>query len=121
MGHVLLAIIAFTLIGCTHSTRHSAADAAIEPQGAVPALRTQDFESGAKRVTEVDSESLEVFLQDLNRRKDWDYASHNGHPGPDSAYLYAWVTQVTQELLNRGYSVDADGQLRRPGIILHVR
>jgi hypothetical protein len=79
-----------------------------------PLLKTQDFETGKRRMADVSSKSLEAFLQDLNRRKDYDYSCHNNQPGPDSAYLWQWVVRTTMELQRRGYTSDAAGSLFRP-------
>jgi hypothetical protein len=84
-------------------------------------LTTAVFESDQYQITEVSSHYLERMLQDLNRRKDYDYASHGNQPGPDAPYLWQWVQTVTAELQNRGYYFDADGQLHRPGNVVALR
>jgi hypothetical protein len=84
-------------------------------------LTTSVFESGQYQMTEVSSHYLERMLQDLNRRKDYDYACHGNQPGPDAPYLWQWVQIVTAELQNRGYYFDADGQLHRPGNVVALR
>ncbi len=89
--------------------------------GEQPVLRTQQFESGELRLPEVESERLEAFLRDLNRRRDYDFSQHGGHPGPDHAYLTAWVRRVVTELKDRGYYFDEWGDLRRPGSVVLTR
>jgi hypothetical protein len=88
---------------------------------AEPALKTEIFESGQLRLADVRALSLEHCLQDLNRRKDYDYSQHCGQPGPDSAYLATWVQCVTQELEHRGYYFDEAGNLHRPGTVVPLR
>jgi hypothetical protein len=78
-------------------------------------------ESGAVRLSDVDSVHLEYFLQDLNKRKDFDFSCHGGQAGPNADYLAMWVQRVTDELCNRGYYFDTAGNFRRPGAIVAVR
>jgi hypothetical protein len=84
-------------------------------------LTTQDFESGQCVLSTVSSASLEHFLQDLHRRKDYDAACHDGNPGPDADYLSGWIEMVTSELLARGYFFDTTGKLHRPSPIVSLR
>jgi hypothetical protein len=115
-GFVSLIMAASTMFGTGASSSATTAD-----EGSSPILRTQDFESGQKEMAKVPSTALELFLQDLNRRKDWDYAMHNGQPGPDAQYLFTWVGRTTGELVQRGYYFDAAGELHRPGVAVPVR
>jgi hypothetical protein len=73
------------------------------------ALTTQVFESGEMTLAEAGAGDLEAFLQDLNRRKDYDYSQNGGQPGPHSAYLWEWVQKVCGELQGRGYYFDDGG------------
>jgi hypothetical protein len=85
-------------------------------------LRTEDFESDRIQMSQVSTSQLEDFLRDLNRRKDFDFASHGGVAGPNADYLANWVTQVTNELIARGHWYGTDGQLRRAnGDVVLVR
>jgi hypothetical protein len=68
----------------------------LPPSARIPS--TEQFESGELRLSEVDSERLEQLRQDLLRRRDYDLQQHGGMPGPDAAYLDAWIWKVTQEL-----------------------
>ena len=101
-------------------------DGSAPPAGQVqpdarPILRTQQFESGELRMCDVESTRLETFLQDLNRRKDYDWAMHGGRPGPNDQYLWSWVTKTQNELLSRGYYFDGNGNLHRPGAVVPLR
>lgn len=116
--------VAMALTGAAHLPKAMADDASI---GALarPAhmlLRTEDFESGAVQFSDCDAHQLEVFLRDLNRRKDFDFQTHDGQAGPNSDYLANWVTRVTNELIARGYFVDENGQFCDPsGAAVRVR
>jgi hypothetical protein len=109
---VVTGCLALASIGCAASQSGTA-------QG--PVLRTQQFESGELSLATVESCQLETFLQDLNRRKDFDMKCHDGKVGPDGEYLAKWVRSVTDELLARGYSFDHQGNLHRPGVVVSVR
>jgi hypothetical protein len=76
--------------------------------------RVEQFESGVIRIQDVSDFGLELFLQDLNRRRDYDAACHGGFAGPDAAYLTAWLGRVTTELAARGYTLDHAGTFFRP-------
>ena len=98
--------------------------AGTEDRGAVaeqPVLRTEQFESGELQLPEVQSDRLEPFLRDLNRRRDYDLSQHDGKPGPDHEYLTRWRNDVLDELLDRGYYFDKRGELHRPGEIVPTR
>ena len=83
-----------------------------------PAPHAQDFESGAKQLGDVSAPALERFLQDLNRRKDYDATVHGAQPGPDAAYLLKWLSVTMGELTRRGYYKDPAGELHRPGMVI---
>ncbi len=76
-------------------------------------LRTEQFESGQLRLSDASSHQLEVFLRDLNQRRDYDYSQHAEQPGPNHEYLTRWIDMVIGELSHRGYSFDANGELHR--------
>jgi hypothetical protein len=77
----------------------------------VPQLTTHDFESGRVTMRTADVGLLEIFLADLNRRKDYAFACHNGRSTPTSEYLWRWVQRTVHELERRGYTMDAQGNL----------
>lgn len=79
-----------------------------------PTLTTEQFESSQRTLATTPSEDLERFLQDLNRRKDVDYAAHHNAPGPNAPYLWSWIQSTATELTSRGYATDPDGTLYRP-------
>ena len=85
---------------------------------AAPVVGTQAFESGELKMEEVEARQLEVFLQDLDRRRDYDLSQNDGKPGPDGPYLSTWIEKVLNELKRRGYGVDDQGHLRRPGAVV---
>lgn len=87
------------------------------PAPAPEPFRTQQFETAEIPLATADNRRLEATLQDLNRRKDFDATQS----GSDAAYLNEWVEKVTAELKRRGYYVDAQGQLRRPGAVVPWR
>src|SRR5277367_2323221 len=103
-------IVLSAIIGMAVAAPWAAASGVITPDAppAVPVLRTQAFESGELKITEVSNAALELFLQDLIKRKDYDASCHNGQPGPDATYLCRWIQTVTTELLRRGYYFDSD-------------
>ncbi len=111
--YVVTGCLAIASFGCAASESGSTA------QG--PVLRTQQFESGELSLATAESCQLETFLQDLNRRKDYDVQCHDGKYGPDGEYLAKWVRTVSEELVARGYSFDRQGNLHRPGVIVSVR
>jgi hypothetical protein len=117
----LLSLSAAVLLLLGNQSTYSFTGAAISEGTSAPLLKTQDFKSGEKDIASVSARSLERFLQDLNQRKDWDYACHNGQPGPDAPYLFKWVVRTTTELERRGYYFDSTGQLRRPGVVVPLR
>lgn len=87
-----------------------------------PTLTAEEVESGQVNLQDVSAERLEAFLQDLNRRKDYDYSQHDGQPGPDAEYLWKWVQRTMKELQSRGYSSDDAGDFHRPdGSVCPVR
>jgi hypothetical protein len=87
-----------------------------------PVLTTAVFESGEMTLAEAGSVDLEAFLQELNRRKDNDYAQNGGQPGPHSGYLWEWVQKVMVELRGRGYySDDAGDFFSREGLAVALR
>jgi hypothetical protein len=86
------------------------AEPEVQPKEKVrPVLTTAVFESGEMTLAKADAADLEAFLQDLNRRKDNDYAQNGGQPGMHSAYLWEWVQKVMVELRGRGYYSDEAG------------
>jgi hypothetical protein len=111
----------FFLLCSTLICFNAATGLSLETEDSITPLKTQDFESGAKDISKVSAESRERFLQDLNGRKNRDYACHNGQPGPDAAYLFKWVVQTTCELERRSYSFDNKGQLHKPGAVVPLR
>ena len=122
MKTLFLTLAAFCALYNIRQTAHATtADTPANPTETPAILKTQDFESGARRMSTVDAEPLKRFLQDLNQRKDWDYACHNRQPEPEAAYLSKWVELITSELESRGYYFDAAGQLHRPGMVVPVR
>lgn len=54
-------------------------------------------------ITMVSGLDLLRILMDLNRRKDFDYASHGGVPGPDSPWLWERIQAIMDELESRGW------------------
>src|SRR5581483_4533525 len=79
-----------------------------------PTLTTEEVESGQVKLQETSAGRLEDFLQDLNRRKDYDYSQHDGQPGPDAEYLWKWVQTTMKELESRGYTTSDSGDFLRP-------
>jgi hypothetical protein len=103
-------------------TTRPAGDASITASQNHWLLRTEDFESGKIQLSDTTTTQLEDLLRDLNRRKDFDFASHDGSAGPNADYLANWVTKVTNELTTRGYWFSADGDLHAPdGTIVLAR
>src|SRR5580704_9063908 len=103
-------VLGSTGIGLANSVEAVNAPVVVDYRG----VTTEDFESGSLKLSDVSEGVLVRFLQDLNRRKDFDYLAHGGQPGPDSQYLWQWVQNVTGELTNRGYWLDGDQNLHRP-------
>ena len=102
------------LAGCAGQAASPVAPAQVA-RAKPPVLKTQDFESGRAVMAETPSPALEEFLHDLSTRWRYDRSQHDGRPGPDGPYLSAWIGRVTQELLRRGYYVNEEGDLCRPG------
>jgi hypothetical protein len=89
--------------------------------GDQPVLRTQQFENGELQIKDVESNRLETFLRDLNKRRDYDFSQHHNRPGPDHEYLTTWIHKTMDELFARGYSTDKYGDLHRPGEVVSTR
>jgi hypothetical protein len=125
LGFISAAVFAFSgTTSFADSARATTSPSSQTPTTAPAArlLRTEDFESGATQMSQASTTQLEDFLRDLNRRKDFDFASHGGVAGPNADYLANWVTQVTNELIARGYWNGTDGEFHRPdGYIVPVR
>ena len=122
---VVLAVTAAAILppwaGCAALAADEGGERKQEAAGEQPVLRTEQFESGELSLGEVESERLEAFLRDLNRRRDYDCSQHGGQPGPDHAYLTTWVRRVLSELKGRGYYFDEWGDLHRPGSVVPTR
>jgi hypothetical protein len=91
------------------------------PDKREPVLRTQQFERGELQMKDVESGRLEMFLRDLNKRRDYDFSQHENRPGPDHEYLTTWIHKTMDELFARGYSLDKYGDLHRPGEVISTR
>ncbi len=76
-------------------------------------VTTQDIEEGRRRMQDLSDEELRNFRNDLNRRKDNDWAQNGGKPGPSNDYLWKWVKKVEDELRRREYLIE-DGKVVRP-------
>ncbi len=124
---LLLVVASLLLAGCNGGEHRSGTNGAMSRLAASPELerveplRVEAIEAGEVHLAEASGAELEATLRDLNRRKDYDAAQHGGQPGPDAAYLAAWVDRVTRELLARGYGIDGEGRLRRPGAVVPWR
>jgi hypothetical protein len=102
-----------TVINATNVTIVLPAQPAAPAPVEVP-LTTQRFENGSVHWADVSPAQIEDFLRDLNQRRDYDFSQHNEQPGPNHEFLTSWITQAVQQLISRGYTVDAIGDLHRP-------
>jgi hypothetical protein len=84
-----------------------------QPAPPVTLVSTEQFENGSLHWADVSAPQIELFLRDLNHRRDYDFSQHNEQPGPNHNYLTSWITQSVQQLIARGYTVDAIGDLHR--------
>jgi hypothetical protein len=78
------------------------------------------------QVSQATDFALEALLQDLNRRKDFDFASSGGPPGvltpgPHSAWLWERIQVIQQELIRRGYAFSGGTMTRPNGRSVPVR
>lgn len=84
------------------------------PVAVVAVLSTQDFESGRQTIGEVPTADLEAFIRDLLARRDYARDVTDGGVSETENYLRPWIERAGDELFQRGYLRDADGNLSRP-------
>jgi hypothetical protein len=112
-GSMLIALVG------VHLPQASASLTPDAPGGNLPIVEgiaptTEQFETGQLKMSDVSNLGMELFIQDMNRRKDYDYSCHNNQPGPDAEYLWNWVQKGVAEPKTRGYTTDDAGNLVRP-------
>jgi len=102
---IVAAVLGFAIIGGAMSLADGGHFR--RPKAVVEMLpHTEQFESGQLTMNRVSDRQLTAFLIDLTKRINYDRDQHQGHPGPDSAYLYDWTARVTDELSTRGFAAD---------------